>query len=514
MHPLTRRQIISGMAGGALAVRYASAGARQSVLPGQSIPLLKYAGPDSGVPNPFQVSPAGPGGPILVSLIYDTLTWKDDTGIIPWLASEWSISGDGLTYTFQIVSGVTWQDGMPLTADDVAFSFGYYASHPYAWMRSDVVASATASGNTVRIALKRPYAAFIEDISGIVPIIPRHVWESVADPLTYTGSDRTMGSGPYELAEYNETEGAYRLTANDAYWRGAPKIAEFRQLTVPAEALIEATRQGAVDLASNPDASVRDLLADDTRLAIHESAPLSIVRLAINTARAPLDRKEVRQAIASALDRELIAESITRGTPIVGSAGVVPPETPWFNANLSQYTYDPDRARALLGGEQLSIDLVADARARDPDLMVPMLEAVGITLNVQRVDSPTRIQLLRDGDYQLGLLTHIGVGGDPDYLRRWYNGEETNAFAQGSIFNNEEYTRLGNAQAISLDANERKDLVFRMQEILAEELPTIVLYHRRFYWIHDPDRFTPIETWGGLMNGIPFPHNKLALLAS
>ncbi|MDQ3658006.1 MAG: ABC transporter substrate-binding protein [Chloroflexota bacterium] len=249
-------------------------------------------------------------------------------------------------------------------------------------------------------------------------------------------------------------------------------------------------------------------------MAIHESAPLSIVRLAVNTTQAPLDRVEVRQAIAHALDRQRIAEAITRGPAIVGSAGVVPPETPWFNPNLPEYAYDPDRARELLGGEHFTIDLVADARAREPDLMVPMLEEVGITLNVQRVDSPTRIQLLRDGDFQLGFLTHIGVGGDPDYLRRWYNGEETNAYAQGSLFSNEEYTRLGEAQAETLDATERKELVYRMQEILAEQLPTIVLYHRRFYWMYDPARFMPMETWGGLMNGIPFPHNKLALIAN
>jgi peptide/nickel transport system substrate-binding protein len=511
MRHVTRRELISGTIGGTLALsRKGNVAANAD----QSGNLLQLSWNDSGVPNPFQVSPAGPRGPILVSLIYDTLTWKDESGIIPWLASEWSASEDGLTYSFQLVSGATWHDGEPLTADDVAFSFDYYAQHPFVWMSSAVVDSVTANGDTVEFTLNLPYAPFLEDIAGIVPIIPRHVWESVDDPIAYDGADSTVGSGPYSLAEYNDTEGAYRLTANAGYWRGTPAVAELRFLNVPPEAIIPATQQGDIDVSPSSDATVIDILADDERLEVHESAPLSIVRLAVNTSRAPLDRKEVRQAIMYAIDRELLAETITLGPAVVGSAGVIPPETPWFNPDLTQYDFDPDRARELLGGEQISIDLIADASARDPDIFAPMLEAVGITLNVQRVDSATRIQLARDGEFDLAFLTHIGVGGDPDYLRRWYSGEETNAFAQGSIFTNEEYTRLAEEQAESLNAEEREEIVFEMQAILAEELPTIVLYHRRFYWIHDPMLFTPMETWGGLMNGIPFPHNKLALIAT
>ncbi len=511
MRNVTRRELMSGSIGGAIAL-----GASRQVVATrqQSLDLLQFAWNDSGVPNPFQVSPAGPRGPILVSLIYDTLTWKDESGIIPWLASEWAASEDGLTYSFQLVSGATWHDGEPLTADDVAFSFDYYVQHPFVWMSSAVVNSVAANGGTVEFTLNRAYAPFLEDIAGIVPIIPRHVWESIDDPITFEGADRTVGSGPFSLAEYDPTEGAYRLIANAGYWRGTPAVAELRFLNVPQEAIIPATRQGDLDVSPSTDATVNDILADDERLEVHESAPLSIVRLAVNTSRAPLDRKEVRQAIMYAIDRQLLAETITLGPAVVGSAGVIPPETPWFNPDLNQYDFDPDRARELLGGEQISIDLIADASARDPDIFAPMLEAVGITLKVQRVDSATRIQLARDGEFDLAFLTHIGVGGDPDYLRRWYSGEETNAFAQGSIFTNEQYTRLADAQAETLDAGEREEIVFDMQAILAEELPTIVLYHRRFYWIHDPVLFTPMETWGGLMNGIPFPHNKIALIAT
>ncbi|MDP9353766.1 MAG: ABC transporter substrate-binding protein [Chloroflexota bacterium] len=516
MPSLTRRQTMRGIAG-ALTAMALPLPAWVAAQPGpESVAAVRFAWwSDVGTPTPFQVSTVGPGGAVLLSLLYDTLTWKDATGIIPWLASAWEPSPDGRGYIFHLVDGATWHDGRPVTAEDVAFSFDYYAQHPFRWMTTEVVEAATVVGDgAVRIALKRPSAAFLEDIAGVVPIIPRHIWESVADPVAYTGPDRTVGSGPFTLAAYDRTQGAYRLLAQENYWRGRPLVQEWQQITVPAEARVQVVQRSDADVSLSTDASVRDLLADDPRLRVFETAPLSIVRLVINTERPPFDRKEVRQAIAYALDRRLIAETITRGPAIVGSAGVVPPETPWHNPSLKRYDHDAQRARELLGGQRYTVDLIADANAREPDLMQPMLEAVGITLNIERVDAPTRAQLLGEGTFQLALTSHIGVGGDPDYLRRWYAGEEANAFAQGSIFRNAEYARLGEEQAATLEPEKRREVVFRMQEILAEELPTVVLYHRRFYWVYDPVVFTPMETWGGLMNGVPFPNNKLALIAT
>ena len=520
MPGLTRRQTLQGFAGAltgaALTVDRAPMARGAAMADPVQAALVRFAWvSDAGTPTPFQVSTVGPGGAVLLSLLYDTLTWKDGEGIIPWLAREWAASDDGLAYTFRLVDGATWHDGRPLTAEDVAFSFGYYARHPYTWMTTEAVESAeVVESGTVRVTLKRPYAAFLEEIAGIVPIVPRHVWESVADPIAYAGPDRSIGSGPFALAEHDQTQGAYRLVANEGYWRGRPLVREWRQLTVPAESQVRAVQQGEVDVSFGTDASVREVLSGDARLAVFETAPLSIVRLAINTERAPLDQVEVRRAIAYALDRRRIAETITRAPAIVGGVGVVPPETPWYNPSLPPYEYDPDRARDLLGGRRHTIDLIADAAAREPDLMQPMLEAVGITLRVRRVDAATRGQLLNEGDFQLALTSHIGVGGDPDYLRRWYAGEEANAFARGSIFRNAEYTALGEDQAATPDAERRRAIVFRMQEILAEELPTIALYHRRFYWVYDPSVFTPMATWGGLMNGVPFPNNKLALVGT
>jgi peptide/nickel transport system substrate-binding protein len=476
--------------------------------------VVRIAWQDVGPPTPFRVSAAGPGGAVLLSLIYDTLTWKDEHGLIPWLATGWEVSPDGRDVTFSLTDGVRWQDGVPLTAADVVFSFAYYAAHPYRWMTTDIVESATETdGEHVRIHLTAPYPAFLEEVAGSVPIIPQHVWATVSDPLHYAGADASLGSGPYRLADYRSADGAYRLTANADYFKGRPRVDEIQQLNVPNETLVQSVQQGQIDLAFTTDASVVDLFQSNPRVRVLATPPLSIVRLVLNTEQPPLDRVQVRRALAYAIDRAAVAQAITRGPPVVGSAGVIPPETPWFSPSVQQYAFDPSAARALLGGQQLSLELLANPEYREPELLQPMLAAVGITLHTRRVDAQTRVQLLSERRFQLAELQHIGIGGDPDYLRRWYAGQEANQAAQGDVLHDPAFDALAQRQASTLDVAARQALVAHMQEVLANDVPTIPLYYRRFYWLYDSSRLTPINTWSGLMNGIPFVDNKLIFLS-
>jgi peptide/nickel transport system substrate-binding protein len=481
---------------------------------GSDTTVVRIAWNDVGVPTPFRVSTAGPGGAVLLSLIYDTLTWKDEQGVIPWLTTAWDISPDGREITFTLAHNVTWQDGQPLTAQDVAFSFDYYAAHPYRWMSTDMVQSASViDADRVRVTLKSAYPPFIEDVAGVVPMLPRHVWANVADPLHYDGADASLGSGPFRLAEYRSADGAYRLTANPDYFKGRPRVQEIQQLNLPSETLLQSLQQGQVDLAFSADASVVGLFQADPRTKVLPTAPLSVVRLVLNTERAPLDRAEVRRALAYALDRAGIARAVTRGDPVVGSAGVIPPETPWFSPSVKQYAYDPAAARGLLGGQRLSLELLANPEYREPELLQPMLDAVGVTVQTRRVDAQTKAQLLREKRFQMAELQHIGVGGDPDYLRRWYTSQEANQSAQGDTLHDPAFDALAQQQATTLDVPARRAIVARMQEVLAEDVPTIPLFYRRFYWLYDSTRISPMNTSGGLMNGIPFVDNKLVFLA-
>jgi peptide/nickel transport system substrate-binding protein len=480
---------------------------------GSGTGVVRIAWDDVGLPNPFRVSAAGPGGAVLLSLIYDTLTWKDDNGIMPWLAATWDTSPDGRDLTFTLAHNVRWQDGQPLTADDVAFSFDTYAQHPFRWMPTDMVENTTAlAPDTVRVHLRAPYPPFVEEVAGSVPIIPRHIWEHVDDPLKYAGPDATIGSGPYRLAEYRSADGAYRLVANPDYFKGRPSVAEIQQINAPTATRVQSVLQGQIDLALSVDASVLDLLPADGRIKVLETAPLSLVRLVLNTEQPPLDRVEVRQALMDALDRSAVARSVTHGAPVLGSAGIVPPETPWFAPKIQQYAYDPAAARQLLGGQPLTLDLLANPEYREPELLQPMLAAVGITLRTQRIDAKSKADRLRNKQFQMAELQHIGIGGDPDYLRRWYTGQEANESLQGDILHDPAFDALAQQQATTLDPSARRALIGQMQAILANDLPSIPLFYRRFYWVYDSTKIAPMNTWSGLMNGIPFVQNKLVFL--
>ena len=246
---------------------------------------------------------------------------------------------------------------------------------------------------------------------------------------------------------------------------------------------------------------------------VRKRAELSVGSLGRNTESPPLDRGEVRQARAYALDRAGVARAVTRGDPVVGSAGVIPPETPWFAPSVTQYAYDPAAARALLGGQRISLEMLANPEYREPELLQPMLDAVGVTLQTQRVDAQTKAQLLREKRFQVAEQQHIGIGGDPDFLRRWYVGQESNQSAQGDNLRDPAFDALAEQQAATTDVPTRKVLVARMQQVLADDLPTIPLYYRRFYWLYDSTRLSPMNTAGGLMNGIPFVDNKLIFLS-
>lgn len=471
---------------------------------------LTLPGDDWGYPSPFARYPRGPGY-IQMSFLFDTLAWKDEEGVIPWLADGWEASEDGAKWTFKLHEGVKWHDGEPFTAEDVAFTFEYLKEHIAPWfeaLKEQIEKVEVKDEHTVILYFKQPVADFLIEVAGSVPIIPKHIWEGVEDPKKFTGPEAVIGTGPFKLVEYSKEEGRYVYEANPDFFKRKPVVDRLVYTKVSDAAL--ALKTGTVDGAtfwSKEIEAVKEL-EPEPNLEVIEGPSFWVLQLIFNVGRPPFDKVEFRRAIAQAVDRSKIVEQVTHGGAIVANLGIISPGTDWYNPELPVYEYDPAKAKGILdelGVEELSLTLLTTGGfAREAELIKADLEEVGIEVEIKSADWGTVDGLLREGDFDLAISGHGGIA-DPGTLHTptW----------PAMVYENEELGRLFEEQGKTLDEERRRDLVWRLQEIIAEELPVLTLYHPKMWCVYDPAK---LDTWfytkGGVFTGIPTEQNKLVFL--
>lgn len=500
------------------------------------VDVLRLPGGDFGYPSPFGYF-RGPGY-ARMSLIFDTLVWKDASGEnIPWLAESWKSSEDGLTWTFTLRDGVKWHDGQPLTADDVVFTFRYFAVKPNPWSSAavDVIKEIErVDERTVRLTLTRSYAPFLRNVIGSIPIIPEHVWEQVEDPKKFVDEKALIGSGPYRLISYNKAEGAYLYEANDDFWLGPPYVERIEMVPVGDELL--ALKQGEVDeagISGIVSAATQDLVKafqEDERFDIITAPGEWNLVLYFNMERGvPFSDKSFRQAVAYALDLQTMVNQVLFGDGLPGTPGGLAPSNPWMNPDIKPYPYDPGKAKALLeeagyvdsdgdgvletpDGKPLKIELLYANwySPRPAEMIKTWLADVGIEITLKLVDRVTSDQLTSEGQYEMALVGFGGRGGDPDMLRTQLSSQSKSpSFTRVRGYHNERFDELVAKQLAEIDEEARREMVYEIQAILAEDVPTIPLYHPNRNEIFDK---TVLDAWyftpGGFASGIPMAWNK------
>jgi peptide/nickel transport system substrate-binding protein len=468
-------------------------------------------GEDWGYPSPFAFYNRGPGY-LRMAYIFDTLVWKDEQGYIPWLATDWQVSEDGLTWTFALRQGVTWQDGAPFTAEDVAFTYEYFKAKTAEGMVKwgwpvDKIASVAVSddGRSVVFVTDGPRAGVLGDLFGSLPINPKHIWEGVDDPLQKLDEEAVIGTGMFRLREYSKDEGRYVYEANPDFFLGAPSVDELIFVKVQDAAL--ALLANELDEAgfSGKEIVAVQQVEGQQGLEIAEGPSDWVLKLYINTSRAPLDDKAVRQALAYAIDRQAIVDKAEMGGAIVASTGILSPGTYWHNPNLPTYDYAPETAQALLdqaGIAPFEVTLLTTSTyAREAELIMADLAKVGITVKVETADRSTVDSMLSESNYSL-LITGHRATANPD------NGDPSPT----SAWTNVDYSAAYEMSTVSIDDEVRRSYVWTMQEILAEELPVLALWHPMMWEVYYPGKAVPFYTPEGVGGGIPTATNKLMFI--
>lgn len=495
-------------------------------------PTLRLPGNALGFPSPFAY--ASGIGYNQMSLLYDTLLWKDAEGVLPWLATRFDRSEDGRTYTFELRDNVVWHDGEALTADDVAFTFDYYATQDLgpllAAVPVGVAETVAVSPFTVEIRLTEPAVTFLESVAARVPIAPRHIWESMVDPAAALDQAVLIGSGPYRLDSF-ETDGALAFVAHDGYFLGRPFVERIEISPVGDE--LNALLAGDIDASSSGGAPSgrAEVLAPfvrDDRFGIIEQRGAFAVPLYWNLDRGgALAHVVFRQACAMAIDRDDLVERLTGGNGDPGNPGFLPPTNP-FHVDVEQYRFDPDAANALLDddyprdddgirrgaqdGRRLSFELkFANDQVPLAELLAPALRAIGVELSLSPVElGPALFGAKLGGNFDLLITLYPGPGGfppnsDPDLLRPIYSALSGPGFASPVGYQNTEMDEIAERQLVTADEAERGALVTRIQEIAAEDIPLLPLYYGTSTHIFVKD---VLDQWYYAPGGSPGTHNK------
>ncbi|MGB3225159.1 MAG: ABC transporter substrate-binding protein [Desulforhopalus sp.] len=491
--------------------------------------VIRLEGSDWGYPSPFTHYPRGPGG-FKMALIFDSLLERDEKGLIPWLAESYRIDEGGLVYRFQIRQGIRWQDGTPLTPEDVVFSLDYANRHAATWSYiHEAVEAVTAEGNTVTVRMKKPQAVMLDNI-GRTRIIPKHIWEKVDRPKEFITPEAVIGCGPYRLTHYSKEHGTYRFEANEDYW-GPKQRVDFIEF-VPVSEPILAYENGELDMIEvAPDVLPR--FADDPDNKIIKNPAFWGYRLLMNiTKQELLQDVKVRQALAYAIDRDELVEKIERGAAVPGSLGILPPDHIMAAKKMRQYLFDSRLAGALLDqsgftqknsegirflpdGSLFALELLCSSQeVRMAELIRQRLGEAGIELAIRSVDGKTRDVRVRKQEYQLAIIGHGGWGGDADYLVSHLSGdvfaqsESPSASGFGGV-DDPVLMDLLHRQAVEIDPGKRGQLIGNIQEMAEELVPEIPLYYTAGFTMYSPLKY---DGWMNMFDHHSLQHSKLSFL--
>ena len=398
---------------------------------------------------------------------------------VPDLVERWE-QRSPTEYAFTLKKGARFSDGREVTAADAAFTLESIRSGAVPSFRKgdlDRIASITITGRyDLAIRLSEPYAPFLANLN--VGLLPEGTPPNARAP---------MGCGPYKLKEWKPSQ--WLVFEENRFADPKPRCSTvaFKIIPDPVVRALE-LRRGSVDLVVN------DLPPDS--LAYFQKKGYPVVRtpgsnyvyLGFNCARPPLDKKEVRQAVAHALDPEAILKYILDGFGR-RATGLLCPENWAYDPDAVRYAHDPGRARALLdaaglkpgpGGVRFRVlykTSNSKVSRQIATAIAQQLAEAGIQVSIQWLEWGTFYGDVKRGDFDCFALTWVGIT-DPDGLRLRFSSKAfpPDGFNRGR-YSNPEVDRLVDEGAREMDPAKRREIYLRVQEILAEDQPYVSLWY-------------------------------------
>jgi peptide/nickel transport system substrate-binding protein len=419
-----------------------------------------------------------------------------------WLASSYKWSNANKTLTFTIRKGVKWTDGKPLTASDVLFTFNLIKKFPALDLNASwaVLKSVTQNGNQIVFQFKTAAVPYFYYIADQTPIVPQHIWSTIANPVTYK-DPHPVGSGPFKMGSCSPQ--VIKYTKNSDYWqKGKPTI---ETIYYPAFTSNDPANQ---QLASGKAQWGSQFIPNIQKFYVSKSAdhhywfpPTVNVSVFINNTDPILKDVAVRKAMAYAIDRQKVSEIGEYGyEPASNQTGIVTPTfSSWLDQGLAkQVNYNPQKAMSILqaagykkkngvfytpDGKPLSFtminiggysDWVASAQIVQEDL-----KKIGIKVTPENLSSTTYDADNYAGKFQLSYNGNLSGGPAPYYeLRQLLYSKNSAPIGKNASTNWERYEnpavdKLIDSYAATADPATQHEIVRKLQKVMVDDIPVI-----------------------------------------
>ncbi len=448
--------------------------------------------------------------------IYDNLVEfeRGTTKVIPSLAEKWTVSKDGLEYTFFLRKGVKWHSNKnfkpsrTFNADDFLFTMNRQ------WVETDPYFKVTSSNHsyfndmgmpkllksiqkvddyTVKITLNKPEAPFLSNLAMQFAGIQS---QEYAIAMLKAGTpekidQEPVGTGPFVLVQYQK-DAIIRYKAFPQYWQGAAKIDDLIfSITPDASVRWAKLQKGECHVMPYPNPADLDAIRKDPNVTVLEQPGLNVGYLAYNTIKKPFDDVRVRKAINMAIDKKAIVSAVYLSTGVAATNPI--PPTQWsYNKSIKDDTFDPAAAKKALAAAGYPNGFTTDLWAmpvqrpynpnakRIAELMQADLAKIGVTAEIKSFEWGEYRKRMQAGEHQMGMLGWTGDNGDPDNFLNTLLGCDSAKSVSGSNvakFCFKPFEDLVQKAKVVSNPAERTKLYEQAQVIFKEQAPWFTIAH-------------------------------------
>jgi peptide/nickel transport system substrate-binding protein len=434
------------------------------------------------------------------------------------LAENWKISADQKTITFKLKPNLKWSDGIPLTSEDVLWTWQTVIDEktgsPYASDYQLVKKAETPDELTFSVTYDQAYAPALDSWAGL-QILPKHLLEG-QDLHTTAFARSPVGSSYYKLDSWTHGENL-KLSRNPISVLGQAKIDHLVTRIIPDSSaqFLELMADNIDSMGLDPIKYARIIPARhelQQKLALYKELGNSYTYMGFNLKHKPFDDVRVRRAINYAIDKQEIIDGVYLGLGI-NIASPYKPGTRWSNPSLEPYPYDPAKAKALLkeagfidsnsdgilerDGKPFSFEIVTNQnkeREKSAVLIQRRLKDVGIEVKIRAIEWASFIsRFIKTGDFDVVVLGW-GLGLDPDQYSIWHSSQQAPGQFNFIGYNNPVIDKLLEQGRLELNPDKRMKIYHEFARVLLEDSPIVYLsagygltaIHKRVKGIDNP----------------------------